>query len=129
MHVLTSDEIDAVEAEHLSRSRITAGVETTTPSATTPVRVVFVGGNETQAAYVPYIEGALSEEYGGCVTVTWVDQTWGSNWHVVAERVDRLLSDADVVCLMTFVRTALGGRVRKLSKAHGVPWVAVTGHG
>jgi hypothetical protein len=30
---------------------------------------------------------------------------------------------------MTFVRTALGGRVRKLSKAHGVPWVAVTGHG
>lgn len=129
LHVLTAEEVGAVEAEHLSRSQNAAAVETTSSSAATPVRVVFVGGNETQAAYVPYIEGVLNEKYGGRVTVTWVDQTWGSNWHIVAERVDRLLSDADVVCLMTFVRTALGGRVRKLSKAHGVPWVAVTGHG
>jgi hypothetical protein len=129
LHVLTADEVSAVEAEHLSRSKIADAVEAVASLEAAPVRVVFVGGNETQAAYVPYIEDALGEKYNGRVTVTWVDQTWGSNWHVVAERVDRLLSDADVVCLMTFVRTALGGRVRKLSKAHGVPWVAVTGHG
>lgn len=129
MHVLTAEEVDAIEAEHFSRIRNDADDVKSSTADAAPVRVVFVGGNETQAAYVPYIESVLGETYEGRVSVTWVDQTWGSNWHIVAERVDRLLADADVVCLMTFVRTALGGRVRKLSKAHGVPWVAVTGHG
>jgi hypothetical protein len=127
LHVLSEDEISSVEAEHTARTRTVAIAAAVAEGA--PVRVVFVGGNETQAAYVPHIEETLRETYGGRVSITWVDQTWGSNWHVVADRVDRLLVEADVVCLMTFVRTALGGRVRKLSKSHGVPWVAVTGHG
>lgn len=94
-----------------------------------PLHVLFVGGNETQDRYRDAVEAAVAERYGGMVRVTWFLSGWRSNWHTDAARVEAAYGQADVVVLMTFVRTHLGQRVRRSAGEAGLPWVACTGHG
>lgn len=94
-----------------------------------PLHVLFVGGNETQDRYRDAVEASVAERYGGMVRITWFLSGWRSNWHTDAARVEAAYGQADVVVLMTFVRTHLGQRVRRSSGEAGLPWVACTGHG
>lgn len=99
------------------------------PILTRPVRVLFVGGNETQKRYRAAVEAALAERHGGRVSVAWFLPGWRSNWTADAARIEAAYAEADVVVLMTFVRTHLGQWVRRTAGEHGLPWVACTGHG
>jgi tetratricopeptide (TPR) repeat protein len=93
------------------------------------VEVVFVGGNETQAQYQRAIDDELARKYGDGVTVHWHFPGWSSNWAKVADAAEAKLRDADVLVLMTLVRTNLGRRMRRRSGELGRPWVSCTGHG
>lgn len=94
-----------------------------------PLHVLFVGGNETQDRYRDAVEAVVAERYAGMVRITWFLSGWRSNWHTDAARVEAAYGQADVVVLMTFVRTHLGQRVRRSAGEAGLPWVACTGHG
>lgn len=95
-----------------------------------PVRVVFLGGNETQARHRDDLEAALADRFGaGRVEVRWFLSGWGANWADTAEQVEAALDDADALVVMSFVRTLLGRRVRRAAGERGVPWVPCTGHG
>jgi hypothetical protein len=96
---------------------------------TAPVRILFVGGNETQARMQPSIEAAITERYQGRVVVVWFNTGWSSNWGAHADRVEAALPAAHGMVMMRFIRTNLGHRLRGLASQHDVPWVACTGHG
>ena len=91
------------------------------------IRVLYVGGNETQIQYETAIERNLAQKHPG-LSVSFYFPGWTSNWNVHLEKLKRLLPQHDVVVLNRFVRTQLG---RKLRAACGatVPWRACTGHG
>jgi hypothetical protein len=99
------------------------------PSRSAPVRVLFVGGNETQERYRAAVEAAVAERHDGRVSVTWCLPGWRTNWSADAARIEAAYGESDVVVLMTFVRTHLGQWVRRTAGEHGLPWVACTGHG
>ncbi|HEX2039435.1 MAG TPA: hypothetical protein VHF47_06840 [Acidimicrobiales bacterium] len=99
------------------------------PSLAAPVRVLFVGGNETQERYRAAVDTALAARHGGRVSVSWFLPGWRSNWAAEAARIESAYEEADAVVLMTFVRTHLGQWVRRTAGEHGLPWVACTGHG
>jgi hypothetical protein len=94
-----------------------------------PVRIVFVGGNESQERYRAAVDAALEERYAGLVEVTWFLPGWKSGWATEAARIEAAYPGADAIVVMTFVRTHLGRWVRRSAGEHGLPWVACTGHG
>jgi hypothetical protein len=93
------------------------------------VRVVFVGGDETQQRYVEQIDAMFAARYGGAAEVLWFLSGWTSNWAAYAERIAEAYTVADAVVVMTFVRTNLGRWVRRTAGEAGLPWLACTGHG
>ncbi|HVE47478.1 MAG TPA: hypothetical protein VNA57_12130 [Acidimicrobiales bacterium] len=93
------------------------------------VRILFVGGNESQERYQESIDAALAERYEGRVVVEWFTPGWGSNWMKAFSRIESCYEAADAVVLMPYVRTLLGRRVRKTAGEAGLPWVACTAHG
>lgn len=100
-----------------------------TIEATRPVTVLFVGGNETQDRYHRAIEASLTASFGGRLRVEWFSTGWASNWPKDAARVEARFKGADVVVIMSYIRTMLGQRLRKTAGEAGLPWVACTGHG
>jgi hypothetical protein len=94
-----------------------------------PVRVVFVGGDETQARAREPVRRSLFERYGDLVNVEWFAPGWSPNWTPEAEAIERRLSGADALVLMPLVRTLLGRRLRRSAGQAGIPWVACTGQG
>lgn len=98
-------------------------------SAPRRVVVLFVGGNETQSRARPAVERTIAASYGDSVTVEWYATGWSSNWGPAASEIESRFAEADVMILMTFVRTMLGRRLRRTAGDAGVPWVACTGHG
>lgn len=92
------------------------------------LKIVFVGGNETQAAYRDSIEKALRERFGAGIVISW-HGGWSSNWDEIANAVERDMEDSAAVVLMAYVRTGLGAQVRDDVDAHGIPWVPCTGGG
>ncbi|MDP9075631.1 MAG: hypothetical protein M3N98_15970, partial [Actinomycetota bacterium] len=101
------------------------------PDAEAPqqVRVVFVGGNEIQARYVPTVEADLARRHQGRVSVEWVHPGWTANWHDDAARVVAAMGNADIAVLMRLMRTNLGAQLRRAASEADIPWVACTGHG
>lgn len=93
------------------------------------VRILFVGGNESQERYQEPIDAHLAERHGGRVVVEWFAPGWGSNWMKAFSRIESSYQAADAVVLMPYVRTLLGRRVRKTAGEAGLPWVACTAHG
>ncbi len=92
-----------------------------------PLLVVFVGGNETQAQYRTGIELELSARFGA-VTVVWFEG-WGSNWNRTADAASRHFITAEALVLMPFVRTELGRTLRKRASENGIPEIPCTGRG
>jgi hypothetical protein len=93
-----------------------------------PVSVLFVGGNESQAAYRPGLLESIGRDCPGC-EIRFEFSGWSSNWGRELERYRTVLEDVDIVVIMRFVRTQLGRHLRKAAGIAGIPWVACTGHG
>lgn len=91
------------------------------------VRVLYVGGNETQARYEKAIREELRGRHPG-LSVTFYFPGWTSNWNVHLENLRRELPKHDVVVINTFVRTQLGRSLRATCGSD-CPWRACTGHG
>lgn len=89
------------------------------------VRVVFVGGNETQAQYDERIRASLSRQYPG-LTVTFRHTGWTSNWGQQLPGLVKECNAADAVVLMTMMRTMLGQSLRASLRR---PWVSCAARG
>lgn len=123
---VTSDDIETVLAG------LGANVPRTSPSSTEitqTVSIVFVGGDETQARYVPVLEADLATRHAGRIMVEWVHTGWAANWQEHAARVEAGIKRADVIVLMRLMRTNLGAHLRRAASEANVPWVPCTGHG
>lgn len=92
------------------------------------VRIVFVGGNETQAQYHEGIERDLEGLYGTGITVRWFEG-WGSSWNAIERAAHGQMAEADSVVVMRMVRTLLGASIRRRAGELGLPWVACQGTG
>jgi len=96
------------------------------------LRVLFLGGNETQERHEQDLRRALArrdETTGAEVTLTFLYPGFNSNWDKALESVRSLRGRLDALVLMPFVRTELGRAVRRLCSEMGIPWVACTGKG
>lgn len=89
------------------------------------VRILFVGGNETQAQYDEDVIANLRTVWPG-VDVQFEHSGWSSNWGRLLDRYVLLGNGADAVVLMCMMRTMLGRRLREgLTR----PWIPCTSAG
>jgi hypothetical protein len=109
-------------------------VETTAPEAlpgatefdrNLAVRIVFVGGNETQERYDEYVRETVTAAWPN-VQVEFFHTGWSANWGRDLSNIVRTANAADAVVIMRFVRTMLG---RSLRSQIAKPWFPCTGHG
>ena len=92
------------------------------------VNVLFVGGNEIQARYLEDLKAQLHERWPG-ISVEFRLTGWSSNWGREVDGLKRLAENADVVVLMTMMRTTLGRALREALNDPPRPWVPCTGTG
>jgi hypothetical protein len=92
------------------------------------VRVLFIGGNETQEAYRDQVVQAVRRSYPNA-QVFFEFTGWGSSWGRELDRYQQRIPRMNAVVLMRFVRTQLGRSIRRLCGQHNVPWIPCTGHG
>jgi phosphoglycolate phosphatase-like HAD superfamily hydrolase len=96
------------------------------------LRVLFIGGNETQAQYEAALRAALErrdETTGARVQIEFRTPGYNSNWDKTLEAVRGYRGRVDAIVLMPYVRTQLGRALRRLASEWGVPWVSCTGKG
>ncbi|MBL9085895.1 MAG: hypothetical protein JNM10_02025 [Planctomycetia bacterium] len=91
-------------------------------------RILFVGGNETQARYDDAVRRDLAERLPH-VSVDFQHTGWSSNWGRQMAALAQRIGEADAVVIMRFVRTLLGAHLRRTCSEKGKRWVACTGHG
>jgi hypothetical protein len=91
-------------------------------------KIVFVGGNETQAQYHRAIEADIEALYGRDIVIAWFEG-WGSSWNAIERAAHAQMTDADAVVVMTMVRTLLGASVRRRAGELDLPWVSCQGTG
>lgn len=89
------------------------------------VRVLFVGGNETQKQYDEEIQRSLRQDYPG-IAVSFHHTGWSSNWGRQLPGLVQEANVSDAVVLMTIMRTMLG---RELRRALRKPWVSCAARG
>ncbi len=92
-----------------------------------PVRVLYIGGNEIQAAYETEIRSELAKSHPS-LKVEFYYPGWNSNWNVHFRKVEPKILQSDAVVLSTMVRTQFGCRVRVACNAMN-PWFPCTGKG
>jgi hypothetical protein len=90
-----------------------------------PIRILFVGGNETQARYDASIHEELSDCWPG-LQLSFEHTGWSSNWGREVDRLVRLANHCDAIVIMRMIRTILGRTLREKVQC---PWVACTGTG
>jgi len=90
-----------------------------------PIRILFVGGNETQARYDGTAVAELRKEWPG-VDVHFEHTGWSANWGRDLQRLMEAGNAADAVVLMYMMRTMLGRRLRESLKK---PWIPCTSTG
>jgi hypothetical protein len=96
------------------------------------LRVLFVGGNETQARHQAALRAALArrdETTGARVVLHFLHPGFNSNWDKTLETVRGYRGRIDALVLMPLVRTELGRALRRLAGEFGIPWVPCTGKG
>ncbi len=89
------------------------------------VRIIFFGGNETQARYDDSLTSQLKKEWPS-VEVQFEHTGWSANWGRDLERLTRLGNAADAVVMMVMMRTILGRRLRAGVKK---PWISCNATG
>jgi hypothetical protein len=92
------------------------------------LRVVFVGGNETQEQYRSRIEAALVQRYGDRVEVAWFGG-WASSWNAIEDAAVREFATAGGLVVMQFMRTQLGNNLRRRAGEAGIAWHRCAGSG
>ncbi len=129
------EEIDASHRHVESARTILPDPEMTAwPRRKTKLRILFVGGNETQEQYHKSIRETLSEE-SAPLDIDFEPTGWGSNWNKDLERITPRLPNYDGVVIMRFVRTGFGRGLRaaiclfESKNDRKLPWHACTGHG
>lgn len=93
-----------------------------------PIRILFIGGDERQARQDPWIQSELARDFKR-VRVRFEHTGWGSNWGASAERIRQLIADHDAIILMPFIRTEFGRTVREDAGRSGKRWFPCTGRG
>ncbi len=116
LHLPEAEE-EGVEANEALERRLRAGE---------PVRLLLVGGNETQAQYDHRLRQALRQQWPG-VEIHFEHSGWSSNWGETLRRLEPRLRDYDAVVLMSMMRTLLGRALRRALQDR--PWVACPGRG
>jgi hypothetical protein len=89
--------------------------------------VLYIGGNETQAAYLPQLRQEISRDHPD-LEVEYYLPGWDSNWHVHLAKLKPFVDRADVVVINKFVRTQLGRHLREYCGSEH-PWWSCTGRG
>jgi tetratricopeptide (TPR) repeat protein len=89
------------------------------------VRILVVGGNESQARMEDDIRTIVAETLPG-VTVEFLRTGWNGNWSPHADQFKRRVAQADGVVLLQMMRTMLGWTIR--ANCH-VPWRGCRGKG
>lgn len=88
-----------------------AATESRTPNRT-PVRILFVGGDERQERVEDRVRAELGRRDPD-VRITFVYTGWSPNWNRSLGKVRRHLRSHDALVLMRFVPTLLGREIRK----------------
>ena len=89
--------------------------------------ILYIGGNETQAAYLPRLRQDIYRDHPE-LEVEYYLPGWDSNWHLHLAKLKPLVDWADVVVINSFVRTQLGRHLRQYcGREH--PWRPCTGRG
>ena len=91
------------------------------------VRILYVGGNETQAGYEDNLRKKLARRLPNLHLET-IFPGWGSNWIVHFDKVRGILPSVDAVVLNRLVRTQFGRAVRRNCNSE-TPWWPCTGKG
>ena len=86
-----------------------------------PITVLVVGGDETQARIAGHVRTkvALVDSHA---TVDFLHTGWRSNWSPYVDEVERRMANSDAVVVMRYIRTLLGTQVRTICRRHDVPW-------
>ncbi len=90
------------------------------------IKLIYVGGNETQAQYEEEIRNRLGEWPG--VEVHFYFPGWGAEWAGLMNELRTRIPEVDAVVLSFLVRTNFGRHVRKICDNHS-PWFPCTGRG
>ena len=91
------------------------------PSPATAVKVLVIGGNETQAKSAERVEGKLAAR-DPQVSVEFLHTGWGSNWNQYLGEAESRIEHCDAVVVMRYIRTLLGRHVRAMCRERGIPW-------
>ena len=97
------------------RFELPSGAGTT--SGLRAIEVVFVGGNEIQARYDREIDEQLTGRYRGAARCRAVGSipAGRANWNADAHHAESALVGADVLVLMSMLRTNLGRHMRRVA--------------
>ena len=85
------------------------------------VRVLVVGGNETQAKAAGRIRNEVAARDGN-VEITFVHSGWSSNWAKFAETIEGTIGEHHALVIMRFIRTHFGRWIRRECGERNVPW-------
>jgi len=117
------------ELERLGRLLFTGEKPDASAGSPSPVRLVFVGGNESQHQWTSFLDGELVRLYGGRVHVDWF-RGFSADWsRILDQALSRLRQGGDALVLMPYVRTNLGRHLRTRVGEAGLPWIPCTGKG
>ncbi len=117
------------ELERLGRLLVTTEEPEGAPAVSpAPVRLVFVGGNESQHQWSSFIDGELARIYGERVHVDWF-RGFSADWSRILDQALSRLRHGDALVLMPYVRTNLGRHLRTRAGEAGQPWIPCTGKG
>lgn len=120
-----ADEIAAMEQRLGATAQQDSAAAVTKPMSS--VRILIVGGDETQAQYESAIKAEVQSRYDGAVTVVMHPTGMGSNWNKHLEAVQRMLGSTDGVVISRYVRTMFGRRLR--ASLGNRPWRTCTSTG
>ena len=78
------------------------------------VSICFIGGNETQRAYVGELQARIEKQYPQ-VLLEFEMPGWSSNWGRIMKRIESAIYRADAIVVMRFIRTEFGKKIRRLA--------------
>ena len=126
--------VEGFPTPELSR-RILANLQTGVESEEAPEsdpqlrgRILFLGGNETQARYQEDLRRLIGSDFPR-IELEFRHLGWSPNWGRQLDQLRGSLDRADAFVLMRFMRTMCGRSLRRTASRRDIPWIACTGHG
>lgn len=123
--------LDDAELEDLARrfqasvaepeAATVGGLTTREADAVDHVRVLVVGGDETQAKIADRVKSKVTDR-DPLAAVEFLHTGWTSNWSEYATEIKRRVATYDAVVVMRYIRTTLGHHVRAICRDQDRPW-------